>query len=279
MKRALIAVATMFLSTSLFALADLTILNARATPSSIEVGTNFNVTFDLKNSGDAAVSSPKVKVPIPSGTQYVSHGGTLPCSAFSGYLMCQGVAGSSIGPGATMSGLATFKATTVGSMAIQIQADPDATVTETSETNNRASVGGSFFTAPKIATQNTLCPQPRAINQNFGVVFRLSNVGTTGDASVRYSSLRYTVTAPQPFVIVSAVPNINGVSYNTPGTSFTFDHYLGAEDVPLDPGEFDQSSLTLKSSVANTIQIRATVIEERDKSPADNTATCTVTVR
>ncbi len=281
MKRALFCATLLLVAVPLLAAGpDLIIQSQKADPSTIGVGEDFKIEFTLKNAGTTAVASPAVKIPLPSGATYLSNEGTIPCVAYTGYVMCTVVAGASLNAGTTITGKFKLRApSSAGPLAVWLEADPDKQISESSETNNKASVGGSFYVRPKLAAIRGSQPTaPRAVNEGYAVVLGLNNIGTV---DVRYPGLKFTISGgSQPFVITGITNGTAvGAQLNVETNSQTFSWVPPGDKSPLKAGANTGATLFMKSPRPHTVTITAEVDSTTDNTVDDNKATATVVVQ
>ena len=292
MKRLIVLAVAVLFSLPALAGPDLTLLNARTSPSSnVGVLANFTIFVDLKNIGDAAAASPAVKVPIPAGATYVSSfaaGGSMQCQAHTGYLICTGIAGWSLAAGASATIKVNFKAPAAdGPWSITLAADPDGLIDETTDGNNNATLSGTFVNGPRVAVTSSQCSTTAAINSLFYATFILKNVGTL---DIRYPGLKLNVFGGSgQRVIVSKVegrPDLGTTSGSTlpsdPLTSHVLTWTPGASSIPLTPGSSVSVTVYMKAAVAQKVIVKASIDYQAiqdNETPSDNQAQCTVTVQ
>ena len=284
MNRFSIFLITVFLALPLAAKPDLTIANAKSTPSGVGVTSDFVFTFDLKNIGDLPVASPAVKVPMPAGATFVgSNSSNVVCVMYTGGAVCTGVSGWSLNAGATTLVSLTWRAPAApGTFSSVLEADPDQKVDEASETNNKATISGSYFDSPRVAAKLAYCASAVAVNSIGGSSFVLKNVGTV---DVRYPGLKIQVTAAQPVIVTHTDPRggtVSGVTYGTAATSHTFWYTPPASYIPLRGGATAPPLFVyVKSPTAQKVQVRASIDTQaiQDTTPADNVADCVISVQ
>lgn len=274
MKRFLAVAIAFLMSTAALASADLVVVNAKPDKTAVPVGENLKITFDLKNNGTSAASPPAVKITLSAGTTYVTSTGPYPVSQSGSDVIFASPAGSSLNGGAFVTHSVTVKApSTAGPMAFWIEADPNKLVTESNETNNKASVGNQSFHPPSIAAKRGACPtasQPAGGTNAFSLA--LNNIG---QSTVRYASMVLSVGAGgKTFQIMNSAPAITGIPTGNI-TSWTHTHYPGL----VDPGTMKSVTLWVKvTGGATTVTGTVKVANDSDAISTDNEASCSYAV-
>jgi len=273
MKNTIAIVVSLLVTAGAYAAPDLVIQNQKINPSATPLGEKYTVTFTMRNSGDAIAYVPAVSVSIPSGATYLRATSVYPCSAQAAVVTCTGANGSLLGAGSFNNFSFDFNApNTVGPMTIAIEADPAKSVTETSETNNKATLASQSFERPKLAASATVCPtSPRTVGQGYAFALRIKNVGNT---TVRYGALQIDITGG-PAMITSTVPTVAGLTLNSSANSRSFLWAPGT----LNPGDQRDVTVFMKSSAPHALVGKATVVQDNENTPADNVATCQFAVQ
>ena len=273
MKYTMAIVVSLLVAVGALAGPDLVIQNQKINPSAVPLGEKYTVTFTMKNTGDAIAYVPAVSVSIPSGATYLSATSVYPCSAQAGVVTCTGANGSLLGAGSFNNFSFDFNApNTVGPMTIAIEADPAKSVAETSETNNKATLGSQSFERPKLAASASVCPTtPRTVGQGYAFAAKIKNVGNT---VVRYAALNITITGG-PSMITSTAPSIAGLTLNSSANSHTLLFAPGT----LNPGDAKDVTVFMKSSAPHALVAKAIVVQDNENTTADNEATCQFAVQ
>lgn len=254
---------------------DLTIVNGRTKPPAAGVGENFYLSFDVKNASAKGAAAVTASITLSAGVTFVSSAGQLPCAAVSGGVAC-GNQNTAIGGNTSLQVVVQLRApTTAGPMSFTATADPNNTIKELSETNNKASIGSQSYVRPKVQVTSNWCPSgAQGINAPYSVAFKLKNVG---DVSVRYPAVSIQLSGgTQPFTITGVVPTSGAVPLNQSQTSYNFT-YAWANQLAVG-GEL-VVTLNLKSGQAHTMKATARALVENDNTLSDNSATCTVTIQ
>jgi hypothetical protein len=284
MKRFLMMMLTLLAAAPLAAQADLTIANAKSTPSLVPTASQFVLSFDLRNAGNQAATSPAVKVPAPSGATYVS--ATSPnivCVAYQGYLLCTGVSGWTLAASATATVSTMWQAPLAqGSFTSAIVADPDSLIAESREDNNTATIGGSYIDTPRVSAKLALCPSGVRVNAIGGASFVLRN---EGNLAIRYPGLKIEVNAARPVIVTHTDARggtVTGVTYGAAGVSHTFWYTPPSGNIPLAANTAAPPLFVyVKSASAQKVRIRASIDTQAIQdttTPRDNVATCTYAV-
>lgn len=295
MKRTLITVVALLITIPAFASADFVILNARSNPATAEVGKEYTITFDLKNGGDAAINGAQVvvKVPLAAGGTYIgctASNNSIMGVAEAGYVLCRGIAGTSLAGGATTAVTVKLKAPTAqGNFTTNLQADPDGLVAESNEANNGASVSTGFVQVVRAGVAASLCPATATIGPIYAVQLALKNTGT---ADIRYPGMIVEITGGGTAVkLESADPRGGSItplptgSASTVGTSQVTHKFLftpSVADIPLRAGTAVPVNINLRSTAAQTVKVTASFDPQAIQdttSPKDNSVTCTIAVR
>jgi hypothetical protein len=290
MKRVLFA---LLVSLPMYGGVDLTLTGAVADPATIKpLNTKFQLTFNVKNAGNVGYSGTfRVKVPIPTGAQYTnssySSDGTMACSLQSSQVECSRINGAApLAPGGTIAMRVEMKAVSAGSFSIPLEVDPDGSVAEDNEANNRVQVNGSMSDLPRVSVTKNTCPAYRAVNQIGGHAFTLTNLGTL---DVRYPGIVVEVSGSggQNIVITGVV---TGSLVTTAGSPYDFTLAAPTHKFvfipptsksPLLAGQNTMLTFYAKSMGVQTVNVKAFIdtIAIQDSSPKDNSASCSYPVQ
>jgi hypothetical protein len=253
---------------------DLVIQNQKINPSYVPLGEQYTVTFTLRNSGTGLAYTPGFKVSIPSGAGYVSTNSIYPCNVQGGAVWCAGNPNSILGANNFNNFSLTFVgASTPGPFSVTIDADPAGSNQETSETNNRATLGSQWIERPKLSMASIVCPlTPRTVGQGYAFTFEVRNASSV--SGVRYEAVRINIVGG-PSTITNTAPQNVGAQLNTSANSHTFTWYPGF----INANEKAQLTIFMNSTAAHALSATATVELENENTPADNTARCSFAVQ
>lgn len=290
MKRILFA---LLVTLPLYGGVDLTLTDVSLDPSVIKpLGTKFQVKFTIRNAGNVGYFGPlRVKVPIPAGAEYAnssySSDGTMACGPQSSQVQCSRINGAApLAPGGTIVMRVEMKAVAAGSFNIPIEVDPDLTVVEDNERNNKVSVSGSMSDLPRVRVSKNTCPSYRSVNQVAGQAFTLSNIGTL---DVRYPGMVVEVRGDGGHnivitgVVTGSLVTTSGAPYDfslaAPTHKFVF--IPPADKSPLLAGQSTMLTFYSRSAGVQTVTVKAYIDTTaiQDTTPKDNSATCSYPVR
>jgi hypothetical protein len=247
---------------------------AIVTNTALQTGERYQVSFWLKNAGNAAASPARVDIGMPAGTSFTGatfNGRSLTCTTPE-YVSCQTAslnAGERVGVTASFTAGAITMSGSFKLMAIKATG-------ETNSANN--SVTLNYFPRPDLAVSNaTYPPLPRAVGEQYAIGYTIKNVGPV---AVRYEELTIELKGNGgQFTIQSAT---SGITFPSgPQSSATLKAYPGWVDV----GGIVSVTIYLKSHSAHTLTSTGTVRcydsqgKDWEKNTGDNSKSLSVTVQ
>jgi len=234
-------------------LADLTI--ATSAPTHAGVGTNFNFTLTVANSGAASASGVTAQFTLPAGLTFVSAaetgsaGFTAPTTAPGGVVTFTGgalAANTSNNLTVTVSASSPNTYTAAAGAAV---VDPSNTITESNESNNASNVATSVAVAnlPDLVVDVTGGPASAPAGANFTYTLTAQNIGTASATGV---AVQFTIPTGLTFVSAADGGSAGFTGVNSAGVVTFSGGMLGI-------GASDTLIITVSSASSGTYTVPA----------------------
>jgi uncharacterized repeat protein (TIGR01451 family)/fimbrial isopeptide formation D2 family protein len=238
------------------------------TPSPVKPGQNLTVTAEITNNGAARPNDPKVTIPVPAGTTFVSAPAGCALNAAGDAVVCD-LTPSELDSGEKVTRAIVFKVGDDPGPSIPVSATVSTTSTDTNANNNRATTTVPVTESVDLATTITASPTPVAPGENLTLTAVVTNNGPG-----RPVDPKVTFPIPAGTTFVSAP---NGCTLNAAGDAVVCD--LPAAD--LDKGESVTRAIVVKvgDNPPNTIVASATAsTTSTDTNAGNDRGTTTVPV-
>ncbi|MDO9408551.1 hypothetical protein [Patulibacter sp.] len=237
-------------------------------PGTARPGQNLTLTAVVRNTGPGRPVDPKITVPLPTGTTFVSAPAGCVLSGDGSSVVCD-LPAADLDTNESLTRAIVVKVGDAPPAALAASATVSTTSTDTNAGNDRATLTVPVVQTVDLGVTVTASPNPVRPGENLTL-----NVGVRNDGAARPGTPRVTVPLPAGTTFVSAPA---GCAVNAAGTAVVCD--LPADG--LDAGESLTRAIVVKvgANPGPTIPVSATVsTTSTDTNAANDRATTSVAV-